>query len=103
MDLAQAVFRLRDAKAGARSVPLSGPVIALLKAQSGRGEWVIPNDRGDGPLTKFNIRDAWAAVLKAARVDDLHVHDMRHAFATRGASLGAHALVLRDALEHRRF
>jgi integrase len=101
VDFVNAVLRLRDAKAGARVVPLSGPVLALLQVQKDRQGWVIPNDSGIGPLTKSNIRDAWRAVLAAAGVNDLHIHDLRHAFATRGASLGANALVLRDALGHK--
>jgi hypothetical protein len=40
-------------------------------------------------------------VLTAAKVKDLHLHDLRHAFATRGAALGANALILRDALGHK--
>jgi integrase len=103
VDLNMAVLRLREenAKTGARPVPLSGPVLALLRGVSERGEWVAPNDKGDAPLSKSNVRDAWAAVLKAAKVSDLHIHDMRHGFATRGASLGANALILRDALGHK--
>jgi integrase len=95
------VLRLRDAKAGARTVPLSGPVMALLRSTERISNWVISNDAGNGPLTNSNIRDAWAMVLSAAGVSDLRIHDMRHAFATRGASLGANALVLRDALGHK--
>lgn len=103
VDLEAAAFRLRDenAKAGARTVPLPGPVVALLRSTPQRCEWVIPNDDNDGPLTKSNIRDAWAAVLAASKVKDLHIHDLRHAFATRGAALGANALILRDALGHK--
>jgi integrase len=103
VDLDTAVLRLRDenAKAGARTVPLPGAVVALLRPAPKTSKWVIANDRGDGSLTKSNIRDAWAAVLTAAKVQDLHIHDLRHAFATRGASLGANALILRDALGHK--
>lgn len=103
IDLNAAVLRLRDenAKAGARTVPLSGPVLALLRSTSRTSEWVIANDEGDGSLTKSNVRDAWAAVLTTAKVHNLHIHDLRHAFATRGASLGANALILRDALGHK--
>lgn len=101
IDFSGAVLRLRDAKAGARTVPLSGPVMALLRSTERISNWVISNDAGNGPLTNSNIRDAWAMVLSAAGVSDLRIHDMRHAFATRGASLGANALVLRDALGHK--
>ncbi len=103
VDLDAAVLRLRaeNSKAGARTVPLPGPVVALLRPAPRLSVWVIANDEGNGPLTASNIRDAWAAVLKAAKVEDLHLHDLRHAFATRGASLGANALILRDALGHK--
>jgi integrase len=47
------------------------------------------------------MRDTWAAVLSEAGIEDLRIHDLRHAFATRGASLGASALILRDALGHK--
>lgn len=103
IDLDAAVLRLREenSKAGARTVPLPGPVVALLRAATRSGEWIIANDNGSGALTKSNVRDAWASVLRAASVEDLHIHDLRHAFATRGAALGANALILRDALGHK--
>jgi integrase len=101
VDLDGAVYRLPDSKAGARNVPLSSPVLALLRLASAQSQWVAPNDRRSGPLTFSNIRDAWAAVLVDAGVTGLRLHDMRHAFATLGASLGANALVLRDALGHK--
>jgi integrase len=103
VDLDAGVLRLRaeNAKTGARTVPLPGPVIALLQMAPKHSPWVVPNDSGSGPLTNSNIRDAWATVLMAAKVKDLHLHDLRHAFATRGAALGANALILRDALGHK--
>ncbi|HEY8381587.1 MAG TPA: tyrosine-type recombinase/integrase [Microvirga sp.] len=103
LDLDGAVLRLREenAKAGARIVPLPAPVVALLCSVKRNGPWVVANDEGDGPLTASNVRDAWAGVLAVAKVKDLRLHDLRHAFATRGASLGASALILRDALGHK--
>jgi integrase len=101
IDLHGAVYRLSDGKAGGRTVPLSGPVLALLRASARSSEWIVPNDLGAGPLSFSNIRDAWTGVLAHAGVTGLRVHDLRHAFATRGASLGANALVLRDALGHK--
>lgn len=102
VDLASRLLRLVDAKAGARTVPLSEPVLALLRGVAGPPDaFVCPNDGGDGHISKSNVRDAWRAVLAAAKVNDLHIHDLRHAFATRGAALGASALILRDALGHK--
>jgi integrase len=102
VDLASRLLRLSDAKAGARTVPLSEPVLALLRGVAGPPEaFVCPNIDGDGFIPKSSVRNSWAAVLAAANIDDLHIHDLRHAFATRGAALGASALILRDALGHK--
>jgi integrase len=101
IDLEGAEYRLEEGKAGGRRIPLSGPVIALLRAAERRSGWVVPNDSGDGPLTADNVRTAWETVRAESGVRDLRIHDLRHAFATRGASLGANALILRDALGHK--
>lgn len=102
VDLPNRFLRLADAKAGARTVPLSEPVMALLRERAGPGDaFVCPNDQGDAPISKSNVRDAWRAISEAAKVEDLRVHDLRHAFATRGAALGASALILRDTLGHK--
>jgi integrase len=94
-------LRLPDAKAGARPVALSSAVQALLARETRASRFIIPNDAGDRPLTPSIVSKAWEAVRKASGVEDLRVHDLRHAFATRGAGLGASAVILRDALGHK--
>jgi integrase len=104
-------LRLPDAaaKAGARAVALSTIAQALLdgarrlQGQSDpRGSrFIIPDDSGDAPLSRAKTHHAWMDVCATAEGEDLHVHDLRHAYATRGAGLGASALVLRDALGHK--
>jgi len=102
VDFPNRFLRLADAKAGARTVPLTEPVLALLRGHAGPPDaFVCPNDLGDAPISKSNVRDAWRAISEAAKVEDMRVHDLRHAFATRGAALGASALILRDALGHK--
>jgi integrase len=103
VDLAGRALRLPEmaAKAGARVVPLSGPAVALLAQAPRRGRFVTPDDSGEEPLSKMSVYHAWLAVCAAANVADLHLHDLRHAYATRGAGLGASALILRDALGHK--
>jgi integrase len=95
-------LRLPDAKAGARPVALSSVVQALLAAAPRTSRrWVVPDDTGEAPLPPSIVSHSWEAFRKAAQVKDLRVHDLRHAFATRGAGLGASAVVLRDALGHK--
>ncbi len=94
-------LRLPDAKAGARPVALSSVVQALLAATPRTSRFVVPNNEGTAPLPLSTVSHAWETVRKGAAVEDLRVHDLRHAFATRGAGLGASAVVLRDALGHK--
>jgi integrase len=94
-------LRLPDATAGARPVVLSTAVRALLAGEPRSSRYVIPNDAGDGPLPPSIASNAWETVRAASGIGDLRVHDLRHGFATRGAGLGASAIVLRDALGHK--
>jgi integrase len=99
-----ATLKLPDvaAKTGARPLALSSIAQALLSAAPTRGgRFIVPNDDGDGPLPSWTVNDQWEIVRRASGVRDLNVHDLRHAFATRGAGLGASAVILRDALGHK--
>jgi len=94
-------LHLPDAKAGARPIVLSSVVQALLARAPRSSRYVIPNDAGEAPLSPSIAGKAWEAVREASGVGDLRVHDLRHAFATRGAALGASGVILRDALGHK--
>jgi integrase len=94
-------LRLPDAKAGGRPVPLSSAVQALLSKAPRKSRFIVPDDEGAEPLAAATVSHAWEAVRRAAGIPDLRVHDLRHGFATRGASLGASAVILRDALGHK--
>jgi integrase len=101
VDLHAGLLRLPDAKAGARNVPLPSIAAELLARETRRGEWLIGNDAGDAPLSPSRVHGDWVSVCSAAGINDLRIHDLRHGFATRGATMGANSLVLRDALGHK--
>jgi integrase len=65
---------------------------ALLSALARSGGFIIPDEKGDGPLPPWSVNDQSEIVRRASGVVDLNVHDLRHAFATRGAGLGASAV-----------
>jgi integrase len=100
IDMEGRALRLPDAKAGARTVAMSSIVLTLLASAPRTSRFVIPDDTGEAPLPSWTAIDSWQAVCRAAKVEDLHLHDLRHAYATRGAGLGASAILLRDALGH---
>jgi integrase len=103
VDIARGELRLPQAAPAvrARTVPLSTLAQALLVSAPHRGRFVIPDDSGQAPLAPWSAHDAWLKVCKTAGVENLRLNDLRHAYATRGAGLGASAVLLRDVLGHK--
>ncbi len=81
-------LRLRDAKTGARMVPLPPPALEVLAGikRVRRSPWVFPArkpDRHLSTLTKY-----WHRVREQAEVEDVRIHDLRHSFASRALAVG---------------
>ena len=69
-------------------VPLSAPAGQLLverKAERGESEYVFPGRLGGH---RVEIKAAWTAICKAAKINDLRVHDLRHSYASQLVSAG---------------
>jgi integrase len=91
-------------------VPLSAPARLLLaemktaaeqRAAQERREpsrYVFPARIGDGPTTE--IKNAWAAICKAADLSDVRLHDLRHTYASVLASAGLSLPVIGALLGH---
>lgn len=97
----EGVIVLRDVKSGVRghtkthTIPLNDDLRAILDEQRGRhprfvftfiAQRSLPKlgyEKGQRyPLTKEAVRRPWQEIMKAAGMDDFHVHDMRHHAAT---------------------
>ncbi len=81
-------FRLRDAKAGPRMVPLTEPGLRVLEGieRIEGNPWVIPAKKGGGRLPTLTYY--WQAVRARAGLDDVRIHDLRHSYASRALALG---------------
>jgi integrase len=82
-------------------VPLSEPariLLADIRASAGRTEHLFPARNGKGHLG--DIKKSWAAVCQAAKLDGVHVHDLRHSFAATLASGGQSLPVIGALLGH---
>ena len=69
-------------------VPLSAPVrqlLADLERERGDSEFVFPGRLGGH---RVEIKAAWRAICKAARIRDLRIHDLRHSYASQLVSAG---------------
>jgi integrase len=79
-------------------VPLSAPALQLLNAMGPKPKgYLFPGRDGDGYL---NIRTSWESVRKAAGLEDVHLHDLRHSFASILVSSGASLPLIGALLGH---
>jgi integrase len=81
------------------AVPLSAPARALLAARFQKRDplspWVFPGRNGPRDDLK-----AWPRICKAAGLSDLHIHDLRHCFASTLVSAGFGLPVIAQLLGH---
>jgi integrase len=80
-------------------IPLSAPARLLLaklhKARNG-SEYLFPGRLGH----RREIKDSWTAICKAASIDGLRVHDLRHSYASTLAGAGFSLPVIGALLGH---
>jgi integrase len=86
-------------------IPISAParqLLAEIKADAKRrGEatpYVFPSRTGDGHLV--DIKESWRGLCKAAGIDGVRLHDLRHTFASVLASAGLSLPVIGALLGH---
>jgi integrase len=92
------------------AVPLTAPVMQILStirevAEAGPSvycpdtcPWVFPSRQGNRPVG--DIKHAWTTLRKAAEIEGLRVHDLRHAFGTYLASSGLALPIIGRLLGH---
>ena len=101
VDMAASAIRLRDAKAGARSVALGARALAYLQALPRDAEFVCPAPRRDLPLSRDTMERIWSRLRQAANLSNARLHDFRHTAGTYAAQTGANAFLVRDLLGHK--
>jgi integrase len=69
-------------------IPLNAParqLLARLDREDGQ-PWLFPGRGGQRP--RVNVDRSWSLLCKAAGITDLHIHDLRHSYASRLAGAG---------------
>ncbi|MDE0715691.1 MAG: tyrosine-type recombinase/integrase [Gammaproteobacteria bacterium] len=94
-------IRLRDGKTGLRQVPLTPAVESVLSGiPRKRGNpWVIAGRKAGGHLKGIDL--AWRRLREKAGLLDVHIHDLRHSYASRSLALGEGLSTIGDLLGHR--
>lgn len=90
VDLENGVLLLPDSKTGEKTVVLSAPALQLLREAprvAGNPYVIAAAHRGPGriPTHASNISRVWDRVRTRAGLSNVHVHDLRHTFASVGA------------------
>ena len=100
IDFERGEARLPDSKTGAKTLHLPPPALAVL-AELPRLEGnphVIAGGKAGAALV--NLEKPWRAIRKAAGLDDVRLHDLRHAFASVAASSGMGLPIIGKMLGH---
>jgi integrase len=90
VDFERGIIHLPDSKTGKKPIYLSAAAQTILGDLSRlKGNpFVIPGEKEGAP--RADLKKPWAAVTKAAGLNGVRIHDLRHSFASfgAGASLG---------------
>jgi integrase len=100
IDFDRGEARLPDSKTGAKTLHLPPPaltVLADLPQVEGNPHVIVGGVHG-APLV--NLEKPWRAIRKAAGLDDVRLHDLRHAFASVAVSSGMGLPIVGKMLGH---
>jgi integrase len=78
-------------------VPLSAPARQLLAGIPQAGEYAFPGRSGG---YRVEIKGNWQVIRKAARLEGVRVHDLRHSYASILASAGLSLPVIGALFSH---
>jgi integrase len=100
VDIERQVLFLPDSKTGSKTVLLNAPALEVLAGlpRLGNNPFVIPGERNNAPLV--DLKRPWAAVCRAADLEGLRIHDLRHTFASFGAGSNLGLPVIGKLLGH---
>ena len=102
VDRGSGVLRLTESKTGARMVPLTPEVEAVLDGipRLAGNPWVIVGGRPGTHLA--NIDEAWLPLRARAGLEDVRLHDLRHSYASRALALGEGLPMIGKLLGHKK-
>ncbi|MDB5581329.1 MAG: hypothetical protein JWR80_6505 [Bradyrhizobium sp.] len=94
-------LRLPDSKTGAKVVHLGAPAMRIIGGipQVDGNPYLLPGKKEGTHVT--DLQAVWVRIRKTAGLDDVRIHDLRHSFASIGASTGDSMLIIGALLGHR--
>lgn len=100
VDIAEQQIRLPESKTGRKSIYLNPPALEVLAnvPRLDGNPYVICGERAGAHLV--NLQKPWRRIRKAAGLDDVRIHDLRHTFASWGAMGGLPLPIIGGLLSH---
>jgi len=100
IDFERGEARLPDSKTGAKTLHLPPPALEVLMnlPRVEGNPYVIVGAISGARLV--NLQKPWRAIRKAAKLDDVRLHDLRHAFASVAAASGMGLPIIGKMLGH---
>ena len=85
---------LADSKTGKKAIRLNAPARKVVEdvPRLEGNPFVICGERPGRHVV--NLQKPWRRIRKAAKLDDVRLHDLRHSFASVGASSGQSLVVI---------
>ena len=100
VDFGRSRLALPDSKTGAKAVPLGAPALELLSTipKIDGNPFVFPGRKQGAHIV--DLFDVWKRARESAGIPDIRLHDLRHGFASVGASGGESLYIIGSLLGH---
>jgi integrase len=98
VDFDRGLLLLPDSKTGKKTIVLNAPALAVLNGLDRIGQYVIAGEKLDKP--RADLKRPWNLVRRAAGLEGLRIHDLRHTYASFGAGGGLGLPIIGKLLGH---
>ncbi len=100
VDFERGLLFLPDSKTGKKTIVLAAPALEVLASvpRIDGCRYVIAGDKLDKP--RSDLKRPWAMVTRAAGLEGIRLHDLRHTYASHGAAAGMGLTVVGRLLGH---
>jgi integrase len=98
IDFDRGLLLLPDSKTGKKTIVLNAPALEVLTTIERTGEYVIAGD--DPKKPRSDLKRPWTLVHDRAGLEDVRLHDLRHTFASVGASASLGLPIVGKLLGH---
>jgi hypothetical protein len=99
--LDQGIIRLPDSKTGPKFIHLGRSTIDLLRTlprKEGNPYLICSEHKPDEPI--YDLQTTWQKIRKWAGIEDVHIHDLRHTFASNAVAMGMSLPMIGKLLGH---